>query len=188
MEVTKQKMRCAAAEDPCYPCKHEGEGRVSQLRGEEVTAASPGGGAPGIAAGCWGRADIRPRGGHGGVPVKLGAGELHHACGRARLAITMSLCAGTAVPNGAEKRPCRAPVGNGGPSGGPGDTRACVCPPPGGCASPKGSQQQGHPRVCCSLCCLRAPGDPKPPGEAAQGGVLLPWRISPGADKASGWL
>lgn len=43
MEVTKQKMRCAVAEDPCYPCKHPGEGRVSQLRGEEVTAASPGG-------------------------------------------------------------------------------------------------------------------------------------------------
>lgn len=43
MEVTKQKMRCAAAEDPSYPCKHHGEGQVSQLPGEEVTAVLPGG-------------------------------------------------------------------------------------------------------------------------------------------------
>lgn len=42
MEVTKQKMRCAAAEDPSYPCKHHGEEQVSQLPGEEVTAACQG--------------------------------------------------------------------------------------------------------------------------------------------------
>jgi len=42
MEVTKQKMRCAAAEDPSYPCKHHGEGQVSQLPGEEVTTACQG--------------------------------------------------------------------------------------------------------------------------------------------------
>lgn len=42
MEVTKQKMRCAAAEDPSYPCKHHREGQVSQLPGEEVIVA------------CWG--------------------------------------------------------------------------------------------------------------------------------------
>lgn len=39
MEVTKQKIRCAAAEDPSYPCKHHREEQVSQLPGEEVTAA-----------------------------------------------------------------------------------------------------------------------------------------------------
>lgn len=42
MEVTKQKMRCAAAEDPSYPCKHHGEEQVSQLPGEEVTTACRG--------------------------------------------------------------------------------------------------------------------------------------------------
>lgn len=47
MEVTKQKMRCAAAEDPSYPCKHHREGQVSQLPGEEVTAA------------CWGVSLLR---------------------------------------------------------------------------------------------------------------------------------
>lgn len=46
MEVTKQKMRCAAAEDPSYPCKHHREGQVSQLPGEEVTAACRGASPP----------------------------------------------------------------------------------------------------------------------------------------------
>lgn len=81
----------------------------------------------------------------GGSPVKLGAGELRRACGRVQLAITMSLCAGTAVPNGAEKRSCRAPVGNGGPSGAPGYTRVCVCTLPGGGGVP---QRQGPLQVC----------------------------------------
>lgn len=41
MEVTKQKMRCAAAEDPCYPCKHRGEGRVSQRLGRGGDRGAP---------------------------------------------------------------------------------------------------------------------------------------------------
>lgn len=142
----------------------------------------PRGGAPGIAAGCWGgsqvgRADVRPRGGHegsgmGGFPVKLGAGELCRACGRVQLAITMSLCASTAVPNGAEKRPCRAPVGNGGPLGAPGYMRVCVCvcTLPGGCACPKGG---GTPR-CAEISAAFAPlGTPSPRG-SCPGGLCSP--------------
>lgn len=95
MEVTKQKMRCAAAEDPSYPCKHHGEEQVSQLPGEEVTAA------------CWvvssprchrGKSQMEPDvGSHGQVRgQKVGppraaatpglggpASELGSACGRA---------------------------------------------------------------------------------------------------------
>lgn len=43
MEVTKQKMRCAAAKDPSYPCKHHGEGQVSQLPGGRGDSSLPGG-------------------------------------------------------------------------------------------------------------------------------------------------
>lgn len=108
----------------------------------------------------------------GGFPVKLGAGELCRACGRVQLAITMSLCASTAVPNGAEKRPCRAPVGNGGPLGAPGYMRVCVCvcTLPGGCACPKGG---GTPR-CAEISAAFAPlGTPSPRG-SCPGGLCSP--------------
>lgn len=82
MEVTKQKMRCAAAEDPSYPCKHHGEGQVSPLPGEEVIVACwgaslptlPAGQTPG-GAGCGGPPG-RVEGGDGGTPravANLGA-------------------------------------------------------------------------------------------------------------------
>lgn len=132
MEVTKQKMRCAAAEDPSYPCKHHGEEQVSQLPGEEVTTACWGvsplfttGTSPGWSQ-TWG-SHGRVRGQMVGPPPPQAAAtpglEGWSASWAVRVAgplltITMSLCAGTAVANGAEKWPLlstRGEQGEGGP-------------------------------------------------------------------------
>lgn len=181
MEVTKQKMRCAAAEDPSYPCKHHGEEQVSQLPGEEVTAACWGVSSPRCHRG---KSQMEPdMGSHGQVRgQKVGppgqqlpqVWEGRPASWAVRVAgplltITMSLCAGTAVANRAEKRPLPSARGERG-GGPPGSTQLHVYLYPNGhpAHAPMGGSlfpKDHHPGdlslgACPSLACLCSPKGP----------------------------
>lgn len=140
MEVTKQKMRCAAAEDPSYPCKQHGEEeQVSQLPGEEVTRACQGF-LPSIATGA-GPGWSRTRGSRGQVRGRMvrppgqqlpQAWEGWPASWAVRVAgpvltITMSLCAATAAANGAERRPLLSTRGELGEGAQGAPRYSCTC-------------------------------------------------------------
>lgn len=172
MEVTKQKMRCAAAEDPSYPCKHHGEEQVSQLPGEEVTTA------------CWGVSPLittgtspgwsQTWGSHGRVrgqmvgpplprqqlPQVWRAGQLAGQCVWPGLCSQLPCHYVPAQPWLTEQKsgPCSAPVGNR-VRGVPGSTQLHVYmypahDPRGGGLFPKyhhpGHLSQGaHPSLTC---------------------------------------
>lgn len=215
MEVTKQKMRCAAAEDPSYPCKHHEEGQVSQLPGKEVTAACRGA-SPYIATGAdpgWSQMQGSPgqvRGADGGTPwaaANRGTARVWPVSRAVRvagppLAITMSLCAGTAVPNGAEKQPplgTRGERGEGALGGAHGSTQLHVCMHPYmypthvpwvGTHSLSATNTGVHTLVSPAFVAPRDPHPPQGPPQALRElprrGFLLPGEISPGQTRRWG--
>lgn len=185
MEVTKQKMRCAAAKDPSYPCKHHGEGQVSQLPGEEVTAACRGASSRPIAAGT-DRGRSRTRGAGAGTPraaADLAVARAGRPAGQCvwpgpRAQLPCHYVPAQSWLTEQKSGPRSAPAGNGvggswrDPLGAP--SHACVysyttqhTSPPGGHAFPECHQHRGRlPGAHPALSRTHGPrGPPQPPRE-----------------------